>query len=167
METATSRKDRVPKRIRRSDCPIHFALEVFGDRWTLLILRDLLFKEETTYGGFLRGEEGIATNVLADRLSRLERDGIIVKEPHERGSKGRYYLTTKGIDLVPILLETIRWSARYDERTAAEPAFVERLDKDRTGLEREIRSDLRRAGHGRPSRRRRTTGRRPKSRRNA
>src|SRR6266852_3799676 len=56
---------------RRSDCPIHFALEVFGDSWTLLIVRDLMFKGRTTYTERLRAEEGIATNILADRLARL------------------------------------------------------------------------------------------------
>ena len=108
-------------RHRRSDCPIHFALEVFGDAWTLLIIRDLMFKGRTTYTEFLRAEEGIATNVLADRLVRLEEDGIIDKEIGSgRGTGSGYRLTPKGIDLLPIMLEVIGWSAKYDPKTAAD-----------------------------------------------
>src|SRR5262245_6657415 len=106
------------RRQRRSSCPVHFALEVFGDAWTLLVVRDLMFKGRTTYTDFLRAEEGIATNILADRLVRLERDGIISK------NDGGYRLTEKGCDLLPILLEIIAWSAKHDPRTAADPAFV-------------------------------------------
>src|SRR5438552_13614669 len=111
------------RRHRKSDCPVHFALEVFGDAWTLLIIRDLMFKGRTRYTDFLRAEEGIATNVLADRLARLEEDGVIAKE----GDGGSYRLTSKGIDLLPILLEMIAWSARYDPMTAADARFVGRL----------------------------------------
>jgi DNA-binding HxlR family transcriptional regulator len=139
---------------RKSDCPVHFALEVFGDAWTLLIVRDLMFKEKSSYTDFLRGEEGVATNILADRLARLERDGIIEKSRPTGRSAPRYRLTTKGIDLAPILLEIIRWSAKYDDRTAADPAFVRRLKSDPDGLELQIRSTLYRAGHGRKKDRR-------------
>jgi DNA-binding HxlR family transcriptional regulator len=127
----------VRRKQRKSDCPIHFALEVFGDAWSLLIVRDLMFKGRTTYSEFLRSEEGIATNILADRLARLEADGIVA-----RASGGRYQLTAKGADLLPILLEIIRWSAQYDRRTAAAPEFVRRLRRDRDGLERELRRAL-------------------------
>ena len=131
------------RRHRRSDCPVHFALEVFGDAWSLLIIRDLMFKGRTTYTDFLRAEEGIATNVLADRLVRLEGDGII--EKHVRGegrSAGRYRLTTKGIDLLPVMLEIIDWSAKHDPKTAADRGFVRRLRRDRDGLQAELRSAL-------------------------
>ena len=130
---------------RRSDCPIHFALEVFGDAWTLLVVRDLMFKGRGTYSEFLRAEEGIATNILADRLARLEADGIVA-----HGPAGRYQLTPKGADLLPILLEIIRWSARYDPRTAASPDFIRRLAKHRRALEQEIRSGLAVARLSRP-----------------
>src|SRR3989440_6528835 len=100
------------RRHRKSDCPVHFALEVFGDAWTLLIIRDLMFKGRTTYTDFLRAEEGIATNILADRLLRLEEDGIVIKERVPDGGT-RHRLTPKGIDLLPILLEIIGWSAKY------------------------------------------------------
>lgn len=131
------------RRHRRSDCPIHFALELFGDAWTLLIIRDLMFKGRTTYTGFLRAGEGIATNVLADRLVRLEEDGIIVKERDPaRGSVNRYRLTSKGVDLLPILLEIIDWSAKYDPNTAADPAFVRQLRRDKASLATQLRSEL-------------------------
>ncbi len=131
------------RRRRRSDCPIHFALEVFGDAWTLLVVRDLMFKGCARYTDFLRAEEGIATNVLADRLVRLEEDGIIAKAAGSgRGSPGAYRLTPKGIDLLPIMLEIIRWSARYDPETAADRQFVRRLRRDRAGLETEIRAEI-------------------------
>ena len=126
---------------RRSDCPIHFALEAFGDSWTLLIVRDLMFKGRTTYTEFLRAEEGIATNILADRLVRLERDGIIERD--EERTSGGYRLTAKGIDLLPIMLEIISWSAKHDPSTAAPRAFVRRVRADRGALELEIRAGLR------------------------
>lgn len=129
------------RRQRKSDCPVHFALEVFGDAWTLLIIRDLMFKGKTTYGQFLLGGEGIATNVLADRLLRLEEDGIIQKQ--SQGAKVLYRLTPKGIDLAPVILDIIEWSAKYDPQTAAEPEFIRKLNRDRTGLEAEIREALR------------------------
>ena len=84
------------RRRRRSDCPIHFGLEVFGDPWTLLILRDLLLKGRSTYSDFLHAEEGIATNVLADRLTRLEQDGLVVAERGVEGGRARRYRPTQG-----------------------------------------------------------------------
>src|SRR2546423_13854451 len=96
------------RRHRKSDCPVHFALEVFGDAWTLLIIRDLMFKGRATYTDFLRAEEGIATNVLADRLVRLEEDGVIERS----GGASRYRLTAKGVDLMPVMLDIIGWDAQ-------------------------------------------------------
>ena len=121
---------------RRSDCPIHFGLEVFGDPWSLLIVRDLMFKGRTTYTDFLRAEEGIATNVLADRLAldwstRASSRRSATARPGGRSASP----DPKGIDLMPMLLDVIAWSAKYDPRTAAEPEFVERLAADRAGLE--------------------------------
>ena len=131
------------RRQRKSDCPVHFALEVFGDAWTLLIVRDLMFKDRTTYTDLLHADEGIATNILADRLVRLEQDGIIAKgQDSRRAAASRYRLTPKGIDLLPIMLEIIQWSARYDPRTAAPRAFVKRLRADRARLEGELRFAL-------------------------
>lgn len=131
------------RRQRKSDCPVHFALEVFGDAWTLLIIRDLMFKGRTTYTEFLRAEEGIATNVLADRLARLEEDGIVAREARaEAGAGAGYRLTSKGIDLLPVMTEIIAWSAKHDPRTAAEKSFVRRFRRDRGGLLAELRAGL-------------------------
>jgi len=131
------------RRGRRSDCPVHFALEVFGDPWTLLVVRDLMFKGRNRYSDFLGAEEGIATNVLADRLARLEADGIVEKEAVARGASGQYRLTGKGVDLLPVLLAIIDWSARHDPQTAADARFVRRYRRDPKGLEKEIRDGLR------------------------
>ncbi len=128
---------------RKSDCPVHFGLDVFGDAWTLLIVRDLMFKGRTSYTDFLRAEEGIATNVLADRLLRLEEDGIVAKDSDPaRAGGSRYRLTAKGVDLLPIMLEIISWSAKHDPETAADRAFVRRLRTNRQALEFEIRASL-------------------------
>ncbi len=131
------------RRRRRSDCPVHFGLEVFGDPWALLILRDLLLKGRSTYSDFLHAEEGIATNVLADRLTQLEQDGLVVAERGAGGGRAhRYRPTSKAIDLLSVLLEIIAWSAAYDPATAADPAFVARLCSDRSGLERDLRDQV-------------------------
>ena len=131
------------KQIRRSDCPINFALEVFGDKWTFLIIRDLMFKGKHYYGEFLNSEERIATNILADRLSMLEKEKIVLKttDPAHR-SKFIYKLSQKGIDLLPVLTEVIMWSAKYDKDSAVDVKFVKRVKRDRVGLLKEIYSRL-------------------------
>lgn len=128
---------------RRSDCPISFALEIFGDRWTFLIVRDLMFKKKHFYGEFLLSEEGIATNILSDRLSLLEKNGIVSKssDPSHK-QKIMYSLTQKGIDLVPVLVEVIIWSAKYDKNSAAEKKFIKAVKKDKVGLIAKISSRL-------------------------
>ncbi|SRR6266487_2463058 len=124
---------------RRSDCPISFALENFGDKWSLLIIRDLMFKNKRTYGEFLNSEEKIATNILADRLSMLECAGLIKsKIDKEKKSKYNYELTDKGIDLVPVLLEIVLWSATHDKQTAAPKEFVNRVRNDKESFIKEI-----------------------------
>ena len=127
------------KKGRKSDCPINFALELFGDRWTFLIVRDMMFKGKHYYGEFLNSEEGISTNILADRLMQLEQSGIAVKiiDP-AHGSKIIYKLTEKGMDLLPLLVEFILWSAKYDLQTAADKDFVNRAKHDKAGLINEI-----------------------------
>jgi DNA-binding HxlR family transcriptional regulator len=128
---------------RRSDCPIGFALDIFGDRWTLLIVRDLLFFGKTSYGDFLSSKEGIATNILADRLETLERAGI-VKKASDIANKTKfiYSLTAKGIDLLPALLEIIVWSAKYDSKTAAPKEFVAQAKSNREQLIKQIKTAL-------------------------
>src|SRR3989344_2685893 len=131
------------KKSRRSDCPINFALESFGDTWSLLIIRDLMFFGKTYYGDFLKSEEGIATNILADRLSRLEQVRIIRKVKNVKDKrKDTYQLSKKGIDLLPMLLEIIVWSAKYDPKTAAPKEFVAQAKTNREKLVRQIRTAL-------------------------
>ncbi len=131
------------KKSRRSDCPINFALESFGDTWSLLIIRDLMFFGKTYYGDFLKSEEGIATNILADRLSRLELVGIIRKTKNVKDKrKDAYQLTEKGMDLLPMLLEIIVWSAKYDSKTAAPKEFVNQAKNNRGKLIKQIRTAL-------------------------
>jgi DNA-binding HxlR family transcriptional regulator len=128
---------------RRSDCPVNFAVELFGDRWSFLILRDLMFKGKHYYGEFLQSEEKIATNILADRLALLEQEGIVVKRADpEHGAKFIYKLSLKGIDLLPLMVEIIMWSAKHDKKSAVERQFVNRVKKDREGLIAEISGRL-------------------------
>lgn len=120
---------------RRSDCPISFALDVFGDRWTLLVIRDLLFKHKHRYSEFLVSEERMATNILADRLRKLEDAGMITRTKAARNAGGvTYELTEKGLDLAPLLVEMILWSAKHDAATAAEPEFVATALQDKQAL---------------------------------
>jgi DNA-binding HxlR family transcriptional regulator len=130
---------------RRSDCPINFALQIFGDTWSLLVIRDLMFTDRRTYSEFLNAEEGIATNILATRLNQLQATGLIRRRG--RGRSATYGLTEKGLDLLPAMLELISWSARYDARTAAPPAFVARIRTERKTLADELRAGLKRR-HG-------------------
>jgi len=116
---------------RRSRCPVVFALDVFGDRWTMLLVRDMVFRGFSTYKEFLESGEGISTNILADRLRRLEDEGIVTREPDpDHGAKHHYRLTRKGLALVPVMLEMVRWSARYDPRTPVSRALKRRLERE-------------------------------------
>src|SRR5215470_9328279 len=100
---------------RRSGCPVSVSLEVFGDRWSLLIVRDLMVRGYSTFKEFLESGEGIASNVLADRLQRLESSGIVDAE-HVVSDNRRinYRLTEKGIDLAPLMLDLLIWGARHE-----------------------------------------------------
>ena len=125
---------------RRSDCPLNVSVEVFGDRWSLLIVRDLMFKERHWYKDFLQSEEKIATNILTDRLNRLECNGIIEKQTDAADArKVNYRLTDKGIDLAPVLIEMIVWAARY-EQTAAPRAVIRHMIKNRKEFIAELRN---------------------------
>jgi DNA-binding HxlR family transcriptional regulator len=101
---------------KRSDCPVNFAVETLGDKWSLVILRDIIFWGKRTYGEFLKSDEKIATNILADRLDYLLREGLISKSNHETDKRKEVYsVTEKGIALVPMLIEMIAWSAQREE----------------------------------------------------
>jgi DNA-binding HxlR family transcriptional regulator len=98
----------------KSKCGINMGLEVFGDRWTLLIIRDLAFEGKRSYREFLNSDEKIATNILGDRLEMLEKEGIVIKkqDPNHK-QKMIYILTEKGIDLIPIVIAIGEWSLKY------------------------------------------------------
>lgn len=107
----------------RSHCPINYSVEMLGDAWSLLIVRDIVYFGKKTYGEFLAAGEGIARNVLADRLHKLADRGIIVKKSHPHdGRKDIYELTEKGLDLIPILLDMAAWGAAHDPEAEA-PAW--------------------------------------------
>ena len=124
---------------RRSGCPVSIALEVLGDRWSLLIIRDLMIRGYRTFKEFEASGEGIATNILADRLERLEQAGIIATEEDEDDRrKLNYQLTGKGIDLAPVLLELLIWGARH-EKTDAPCVLIEQMVSSRVRLLAEVR----------------------------
>lgn len=127
---------------RRSDCPISVALELFGDRWSLLIVRDLMFKQRNTFIDFINAEERIATNILTDRLHSLEIANIVTKTPHPKDTRRSIYrLTSKGLDLAPVLIEMIVWSATH-EVTAAPASEVRKMRKNRDKVISDIRVQL-------------------------
>jgi len=132
-----------PMPIRRSGCPLSLALEVFGDQWSLLIVRDLMFKCRNTFTDFMDGGEKIATNILADRLRRLEDQRIIESGPHPSdGRRHIYRLTSKGADLAPVIVEMILWSDRYHD-TDAPPAVVRRMKRSREEFLAQLRANAR------------------------
>lgn len=117
----------------RSSCPINYSLETFGDQWSLLIIRDIVFNGKSTYGAFLQSAEGISTNILANRLAKLCAAGLIVKQTNPDDARTPIYrLTVKGRALVPVLLELILWGV--DQGRSSEPlrdwARAIRADKD-------------------------------------
>ena len=131
---------------RRSSCPINASLEILGDRWSLLIIRDLMLRSYRAYKELLSSDEGIATNILAERLQRLEAAGIIstCRDARDR-RKVVYRLTAKGIDLAPILVELILWGAQH-EATNAPPAAIRKMRARREQFLSEIRRNWEEGG---------------------
>ncbi|MEM7115652.1 MAG: helix-turn-helix domain-containing protein [Chloroflexota bacterium] len=127
----------------RSDCPIANSLDLWGDRWSLLLIRDMMFEGKQYYGEFLQAREGISTNILADRLVRLEEAGVIVKR-RDALQKRRYVysLTPKGIDLLPVLVETAVWGLRHHEHTVLSPHIVAAIQADKQGFIRSVQQRL-------------------------
>jgi len=109
----------------RSACPIANALDLLGDRWTLLVIRDLLFVGKRRFGEFLDSPESIPTNILSDRLRRLEEGGLVVKVPYQlRPARYEYQLTAKGKDLFPVLRALVEWATRHLSAVAPPPPDV-------------------------------------------
>lgn len=133
----------------RSHCAVNYGVELFGDRWSLLIIRDIVFVGKKTYGEFLKSEEGIATNVLASRLAFLEEQGILAKAPSpDDGRRDFYTLTEKGLDLIPIVLDIILWSAKYDSKSYVRRSkeFLARLSRSPTQVSEEVKALVRNGG---------------------
>ena len=125
----------------RSSCPINFGLEIFGDQWTLLVLRDLLIQHKRTFREFQSADEGIASNILTDRLKRLEACGLVTRTPSPTDGRVMLYEPTEAArDLVPVLVEMSYWGATHDPATGAPPGFRAAYRADRAALIASIRA---------------------------
>jgi DNA-binding HxlR family transcriptional regulator len=128
-------------RSRRSNCPIACALDFVGDKWTLVVLRDLIMVRKRYFQELLAGKEGIASNILASRLRLLEAAGMITRRRDLAQAKRVIYEPTeKALDLLPVMIELMRWSTKYDPKSAAPAHFVRRLAEDRDGFIADIRA---------------------------
>ena len=137
------RRSRKPS--HRSGCPIGITLDMLGDPWTLLVVRDLMFKGAKSFGEFLAADEGIATNILSDRLNRLETSGIVEKRRDPTDARRLIYrLTEKGIDLAPVMIEIVLWAANH-EQTDAPRELMRTMRKDKAAFLAQLRTRWRSA----------------------
>jgi DNA-binding HxlR family transcriptional regulator len=126
---------------RLSGCPIDYALDLFGDRWTLLVIRDLLFVGKRHFKELMESPERIASNILTARLKKLEARGLIERRPDPDNRKQVIYtLTDKGRDLIPVLVEVVRWGGRHDPNTLVPKNVVARFTRDNESLLAELRT---------------------------
>jgi DNA-binding HxlR family transcriptional regulator len=129
---------------KRSGCPVSFSLDFLGDKWTLLILRDMVLSGKASYGDFLSSEEKIATNILADRLATLEHYGFITKQVSpEKKNKFLFSMTEKGVELVPMLMELTIWGSKYNP--PGDEKLLKALAKDKEGTILKFQDKLRKA----------------------
>jgi DNA-binding HxlR family transcriptional regulator len=130
-------------RADKSNCPISYSLDLFGDKWTLLVLRDLILWGKTRFAEFQASDERIASNILSDRLRRLQERGIveIEKDPSDARQK-LYSATEKGLSLTPVLLEIAAWGASHDPETGAPDEFAKDFYADREAYYAEHRSRI-------------------------
>jgi DNA-binding HxlR family transcriptional regulator len=137
---------------KRSECPISRALDILGDKWTLLIIRDIVFKGFRFYNEFLETGEGIATNILSDRLKMLESKGFLISKKYElQKTKKVYTLTEEGIGLIPILLEMLVWGNKFDdtlflldeEGKGMMEGMIQRIENDREAFLQELIASVR------------------------
>lgn len=130
----------------RSDCPVSFSLDFLGDKWTLLILRDIIIHDKSTYNQFLYSAEKIATNILADRLAMLDKHGFLTKEiSAEKRSSAVYRVTEKTVDLIPIIMELNLWGAKYNP--SGDQGLVDELKTDKEGTIRKYQQKFRPSSH--------------------
>lgn len=126
----------------RSNCPISCSLDIFGDKWSLLIIRDIMLRGKFSYSEFLMSEEKIATNILVNRLSILESEKILSKRVSPTNkSKFIYQLTEKGTDLVPIIIEMMDWGAKYNSNCPRKE-LGKKIKKDKAGVIKEYLKKL-------------------------
>lgn len=129
----------------RSDCPIANTLDYIGDRWSLLVLRDISLYNVRTYSALQNSKEHIASNILNSRLKRLEKSGIILKRPHPNDKRKKlFFLTEKGYDLIPIILEMMIWSKKHSTEHKTPDDFLSAATNNRAELIKEIISMNRR-----------------------
>ena len=143
----------------RSGCPINLTLEVLGDRWSLLIIRDIIFGGRRHFRELLtHSEEGIASNILADRLKRLVEQGIVTRadDPTHK-QKAIYSLTEKGIELLPVLAQMAAWGRKYLPVTEELAIRAQLLEEGGPKLWRAFMDELREAHLGAPPKRRKQT----------
>lgn len=120
---------------RRSDCPISNVLDIVGDKWSLLVLRDLMFFGKHSFSELQGSAEKVATNILSSRLESLEKEGLVQKQVDPSDKRKKVYsLTPKGKDMLPILLEMMIWSSKYAPETNAPKDFLDRAINDRESL---------------------------------
>jgi DNA-binding HxlR family transcriptional regulator len=116
----------------RSLCPVNLVLEAVGDSWSMLIIRDLMLRGHTSYQAFLRSDERIATNILADRLQKLEQNGLISKAADPADARKYIYaLTSKGADLAPLLIEMTLFSLKHEQRIDMPKEIVAEMQKNK------------------------------------
>lgn len=127
----------------KSRCPITHSLDIFGDRWTLLVLRDLILHGKTRFAEMLASDEQIASNILADRLQRLECLGLIERKPDPDDRRQKICrVTGRGLSLTPVLLEIAAWGASHDSNTGAPKGFADAFYADRESFYRNHRQRL-------------------------
>ncbi|MEK6805043.1 MAG: helix-turn-helix domain-containing protein [Pseudomonadota bacterium] len=125
----------------RSDCPIAYALDFVGDKWTLLVLRDLILSQKRYFQEFLASNEQIASNILASRLKLFERAGLVTRaDDPEHGRRVIYTPTEKALDLLPVILEILRWGAKYAPENGTPAELMRSMKKDRDGFIAEVRA---------------------------
>lgn len=120
-------------------CPIRYTAGIVGDKWNLLLIRDLLFKGRRHFGDFLDADECISSNILSNRLARLVESGIVAKtQDVNHGKKYVYVLTDKGIDLLPMMIEMLKWAQRYDEETFVSQSYIAKLSSAPKQFQKDI-----------------------------
>lgn len=133
----------------RSTCPVNLALEVFGDRWSLLIVRDMMFAGKRHFREFLQSEEGISSNILTERLGKLVECGVLTRtdDPSHK-QKAIYSLTPMGIDLLPVVAQIGIWGRKHLPATEESGAPSAALERGGAALQKKMRAELRKAHLG-------------------